>query len=205
MPRSPVDAWLLVYPQGSSARKEGDLVEFPNIQPKINDGVTSDWETFPIMTSTNPPKIWRKTDARKITLELEFRVESDLEKDVLIPVSRLRAMAYPDSRARASITIPTPLPVILHIGQLIPYLMCAVMDVQVAWLEPYDPGSALPYGADVTISLESLPGLFGAGSGRRIRSLAKKVTTVEQTEATSLWLLGQPDADVIRQNQFKSP
>ena len=99
-------------------------------------------------------KHWVSTANREVVLTFKFRVQGSgkqaIYDEVIYPARFLDKLKYPvhDFGTGQSYSPPT---VLLRIGQLL-MVRAVVTNADIQWVEPYEPESLLPHGADVPVT-----------------------------------------------------
>ncbi len=94
------------------------------------------------------------TSNKELSFTANFRVQNNgtsaLRDEVIYPARWLDKCKHPVYDNRSALSYAPP-PLLLRIGDLF-HLRCIITSASIRWVEPFEPGTLLPHGADVDLT-----------------------------------------------------
>jgi len=141
------------WPQAAIIREDNrEAMNFASLQEEIQDDVTPNYVSKPILGRSEPLRFYANTGPRTIQLSMEFFGVADAFQDVQAKVNWIRALAYPRYLRNVSLGPPV---VHLIMGQFLQMRAIVSSAVSVAWKAPFKIPELYPQYARVMFTLES--------------------------------------------------
>lgn len=133
-----------------------DRITYVDWESGVQENASPNYADTDVVGRAELYKNWISTSNREITITFKFRVQdagrAAINNEVIYPARFLDKLKYPVYDPGAELQYAPP-PVLLRIGELL-HVRAVVTNADITWMEPFEPDTLLPHGADVPCTFQ---------------------------------------------------